>query len=45
MAYRRHNPHRFDEYEEFTDGTGFTVHENGRDIDFYYDDKGGWFDE
>ena len=42
---RRVDSQRFDEFEEFKDGTGFTVYENDRYIDFYFDKFRGWFDE
>lgn len=33
----KHNPSRFLEFEEFRDRSGFLIHENGRDIEFFFD--------
>ncbi len=45
--FKKHPPHshRFDEFQEFCDKTGFSIKENNRTIDFFYDPFHGWFDE
>jgi hypothetical protein len=49
MSSRYHNQkpnsRRFEVFDEFTDGSGFTIKEGGRSIDFFYDKFRGWFDE
>ena len=42
---KRRDSSRFDEFEEFKDGSGFTIYENDRYIEFYFDKFRGWFDE
>ena len=32
-------------FQEFCDKTGFSIKENNRTIDFFYDPFHGWFDE
>lgn len=45
MSHHQKNSRRFDEFEEFKNRKGFFINERGRDIPFYYDHLGGWFDE